>query len=81
MTRTIASLLIALAAFASTASPAFAAPAEDDPGFSCVVDGNRICGPNNDQGVPAGQYNEAGALIPWPHETVPAWCKDICLGA
>jgi len=39
---------------------------EDDPAWSCVDDGNRICGPGNPQGAPAGQYDEGGVLtIPW----------------
>lgn len=55
-----------------------AGQAEDSPGWDCRLDGNQICGPGN--GVQAGQY-EAGKLVPWPHMTVPAWCKDICLGS
>lgn len=44
-----------------------AAPAEDEPGFSCVDDGNRICGPGNAEGKPAGCYDTGGVLVaPWP---------------
>lgn len=40
---------------------------EDDPGWSCVDDGNRVCGPGNEQGVPAGCYDEGGVLVAvWP---------------
>ena len=40
---------------------------EDDPRWSCVDDGNKVCGPGNPQGVPAGRYDEGGVLIdPWP---------------
>ena len=40
---------------------------EDDPGWSCVDDGNRVCGPGNSNGVPAGRYDEGGVLVdPWP---------------
>lgn len=39
------------------------APQEDDPGWSCVDDGNRICGPGNANGVPAGRYDEGGVLV------------------
>jgi hypothetical protein len=40
---------------------------EDESGWSCVDDGNRVCGPNNAQGVPAGRYDEGGVLVdPWP---------------
>jgi hypothetical protein len=40
---------------------------EDDPGWNCVTDGNRICGPGNANGVPPGCYDTAGVLVaPWP---------------
>jgi hypothetical protein len=40
---------------------------EDESGWSCVDDGNKVCGPGNPQGVPAGRYDEGGVLIdPWP---------------
>ena len=40
---------------------------EDQPGWSCVDDGNKVCGPGNPEGVPAGRYDEGGVLIdPWP---------------
>lgn len=50
---------------------ATAAPLEDEPGFSCVDDGNRVCGPGNSNGVPAGCYDDGGVLFKaWPCE---AW--------
>jgi len=40
---------------------------EDSPSWSCVDDGNRICGPGNAQGAPAGCYDDGGVLIAsWP---------------
>lgn len=40
---------------------------EDSDSFDCRSDGNRICGPGNSQGVPAGCYSDAGALVSaWP---------------
>jgi hypothetical protein len=40
---------------------------EDESGWSCVDNGNRICGPGNPQGAPAGRYDEGGVLVdPWP---------------
>lgn len=36
---------------------------EDSPGFSCVDDGNKICGPGNAQGAPAGLYDDGGVLV------------------
>jgi hypothetical protein len=40
---------------------------EDSPAWSCVDDGNRICGPNNAQGAPAGCYDDGGVLVAaWP---------------
>jgi len=51
-----------------TAGIAHAAPVqEDQPGWSCVDDGNRICGPGNPQGAPAGCYDDGGVLVAaWP---------------
>ena len=31
---------------------------EDEHGWSCAEMGNRICGPNNSEGVPAGDYSQ-----------------------
>jgi hypothetical protein len=62
---------------------------EDESGWSCVDHGNHICGPNNEQGSPAGRYDVGGVLMdPWPVDPS-AWdgdeyvgpCRDICLGA
>ena len=40
---------------------------EDESGWSCVGMGNRICGPGNSNGVPAGRYDEGGVLVDvWP---------------
>jgi hypothetical protein len=40
---------------------------EDESGWSCVDNGNRVCGPGNPHGVPAGRYDEGGVLVdPWP---------------
>ncbi|MGB3483670.1 MAG: hypothetical protein WBB07_15840 [Mycobacterium sp.] len=76
MNRLIASVAIALVATVG-ASPAVAAAQieEDEHGFSYVTYGSEICGPVNADGTQAGQ------LIAWPYEIVPAWCSDICLGA
>lgn len=48
--------------------PAWAdTPEEDSPSWSCVDDGNKICGPDNSEGKPPGLYDEGGVLIaPWP---------------
>lgn len=76
----IATVAIAFSSLLA-ASPAIASPVtEDDPSWDCRTMGNQICGATNAQGVQAGQYRD-GALIAWPHETVPAWCSDICLGS
>lgn len=44
---------------------------EDDPDWSCVDDGNRVCGPNNDEGKPAACYDDGGVIeMYWPcHRT------------
>ncbi len=40
---------------------------EDESGWSCADMGNRVCGPDNPAGVPAGLYDQGGVLIdPWP---------------
>lgn len=58
-------------AFAPRADAGHAAPLEDEPGFSCVDDGNRICGPGNSEGKPAGCYDTGGVLVaPWPCHVV-----------
>ena len=33
---------------------------EDSPQSDCRVDGNRVCGEGNSQGVPAGDYGQIG---------------------
>lgn len=51
---------------ACNAPEASASPLEDEPGFSCVDDGNRVCGPGNGQ-APAGCYDDGGVLVAvWP---------------
>lgn len=41
--------------------------AEDESGWDCVSMGNRICGPGNANGVPAGCFDEGGVLVAaWP---------------
>lgn len=45
---------------------ASASPNEDQQ-WSCVDDGNRICGPGNSNGAPAGCYDDGGVLVAvWP---------------
>ena len=36
---------------------------EDSPAWDCRVDGNRICGPDNAQGVTPGDYSDPNC---WP---------------
>lgn len=48
-----------------------AAPMEDEPGWSCVDDGNRICGPGNPEGKPAACYDDGGVIVAlWPCHVV-----------
>lgn len=44
-------------------------PKEDDPGFDCRTQGNRICGPG--AGFPAGCYRDGVIVIPWTNYTDP----------
>ena len=64
----LAASLAALGAVAfSPEEPEYAGMEEDDPGWSCVRDGNRICGPGNTEGVPAGCYDDGGVMVAdWP---------------
>lgn len=40
---------------------------EDSPQWSCVDDGNRVCGPNNAEGQPAACYDDGGVIVAyWP---------------
>lgn len=58
----------ALAAMLLASPDAKADPVqEDQPGWSCVDDGNHMCGPGNANGVPAGCYDDGGVLVAsWP---------------
>lgn len=60
--------IITLGALGIHAAPyAYASPNEDQPGWSCVDDGNRVCGPGNANHVPPGCYDDGGVLFaPWP---------------
>lgn len=49
------------------APTANAVPTEDSPQWSCVDDGNHICGPGNVEGKPAACYDDGGVLFAaWP---------------
>lgn len=52
----------------ASAAQAVADPiSDDDPGWSCVDMGNRVCGPGNSNGVTAGCYDDGGVLFKaWP---------------
>lgn len=64
MLTTLIATAIAFAPLAPADQPTIM---EDQPGWSCVDDGNRICGPDNPQGVPAGRYDAGGVLVDaWP---------------
>lgn len=44
---------------------------EGSPQWSCVDDGNRVCGPNNPEGQPAACYDEGGVIVAlWPCHVV-----------
>ncbi len=70
LTHTLTAAALAAAALL-TAVPANAQPLEDDQGWSCVDDGNRVCGPGNSEGKPAACYYDGGVIVAlWPCE---AW--------
>lgn len=63
MLTTIAAALIALAPIPADVPTV----TEDSPAWSCVDDGNRICGPGNSNGAPAGCYDDGGVMVTaWP---------------
>ena len=65
LTAAVITVTVALSGVLTPA--AHADPQEDEPGWSCVDDGNRVCGPANSNGVPAGCYDGGGVLVaPWP---------------
>jgi hypothetical protein len=68
----LATLLVAVGVPLIVANtPAASAVDEDDLGWSCVDDGNRICGPGNPEGRPAGCYDDGGVLVAaWPCSVV-----------
>lgn len=44
---------------------------EDSPEWSCVEQGNRVCGPGNSEGQPAACYDEGGVIVAlWPCTSV-----------
>ncbi|WP_431231351.1 hypothetical protein ACQ856_17320 [Mycolicibacterium psychrotolerans] len=74
MSRTLTALLPTPQA-AATPAPSTTAHAhpvqEDDLGWSCVDDGNRICGPGNPEGKPAACYDDGGVIVAlWPCHVV-----------
>lgn len=63
----VASAAIAFGGIAMASHANAEGPQEDEPGWSCVDDGNRVCGPGNSNGVPAGCYDDGGVLeASWP---------------
>ena len=63
----LAASLAALGAVAfAPDAKAWSGPEEDQPGWSCVSDGNRICGPSNTEGKPAGCYDGGVLVADWP---------------
>ncbi|OBC03354.1 hypothetical protein A5784_14035 [Mycobacterium sp. 852013-50091_SCH5140682] len=49
------------------AEPVAQAIEEDQPGWDCRTMGNRICGPDNAQGLAAACYNDQAEVVaPWP---------------
>lgn len=57
---------------------------EDDPRWNCTTMGNRICGPNNANGVTAGCYSDTGSapVHLWPCHVVvnPDGSSDVWEG-
>lgn len=44
---------------------------EDSPNWDCRTQGNRVCGPDNTQGVAAACYSDRGVIVAlWPCHVV-----------
>lgn len=79
-THTLAALLLAASATLLPCPQATATPdttghaptvQEDSPAWSCVDNGNRICGPGNPEGKPAACYDDGGVIMAvWPCHVV-----------
>lgn len=75
---TSTSLITTAIAAALTAASLFTMPIasagpvqEDDPGWSCITMGNRVCGLDNSNGVTPGCYDDTSTLVaPWPCHVV-----------
>lgn len=71
MCTTIAAGALAVAGVVAMAPAAAASPNEDEPGWSCVDDGNHVCGPGNSEGKPAACYDDGGVIVAlWPCHAV-----------
>jgi len=71
VSRAIVAAMAAMAVNALIYAPVARAISEDSPAWSCVDDGNRVCGPNNAQHAPAGCYDDGGVLVAaWPCHVV-----------
>jgi len=59
-------------ALALTGGVAHATPQEDDKDWSCVTQGNRVCGPDGDNfGHTPGCYDDTGRMVAaWPCHVV-----------
>lgn len=70
--RAVAVLALATSTLANAAVAHAESPQEDDPGWSCVDAGNRVCGPlSDDWGHTPGCYDDGGVIVAlWPCE---AW--------
>lgn len=69
MRTALAALALATALGLPTAAAytATAEVTEDSTEWSCVEDGNRICGPGNSEGQPAACYDDGGVIVAlWP---------------
>jgi hypothetical protein len=67
-TATFATCISLYAAASCSANQAHANPgdSEDAPSFSCVLDGNHVCGPHNSMGAVPGLYMDGKLIQTWP---------------
>lgn len=69
--RVLAALVLSASVALAPVALASASPLEDEQGWSCVDDGNRVCGPGNSDGKPAACYDQGGVIVAlWPCDPV-----------
>ena len=73
----VGAVLAVVALFTLSAPVADATVPEDSQQWDCRVNGNRICGAGNDQGVPPGRYWDCGAGLCRADQLPAGLCRAV----